>query len=209
LLLWYKTHGRHFPWRRTRNAYRTWLAEVLLQRTRSNIVASHYREIVSFLPGTRQLTRTSLATIKRAIFKLGLPHRAHYLKHAGEIIEREYGGQFPRQVEKLRKLPGTGDYTANAVALFAFNQRRFPVDVNVVRVLSRVFDVKSSKKRRHTDNVYQDFLANIVPRHRERDFMYGLLDLASQVCVDDRTRPKCEICPMPALCLWYQRNIGS
>src|SRR5437867_5897790 len=120
LLSWYETNGSMFPWRKTRNPYRTWLAEVLLQRTRSDMVSEQYEKIVSFFPNTRRLRNASLGKIRQAISSLGLPRRAHHLKRAASYLEKEYGGKFPRQVERLRELPGTGYYTANAVALFAF-----------------------------------------------------------------------------------------
>jgi len=207
LLSWYRGHGRSFPWRRTGNPYRVWFAEVLLQRTRSDLVAREYEKIVKVLPDIHNVRNASLATVRKTIRRLGLPHRATYLKRAATYVTTEFEGRFPKEPEKLRSIPGVGDYTANAVALFAYNKRAFPVDVNVVRVLDRAFGIKSSKSRPQMDMVYPDFLETAVPKGHERDFMYGLLDLASEICVDNKRTPKCALCPMPDICAWYQQNV--
>jgi A/G-specific adenine glycosylase len=158
-------------------------------------------------PDIYKMRETSPTLLRKTIRRLGLLHRVAYLKGAAAYVTTKFEGKFPTSPEKLRNIPGVGDYIANAVALYAYNKREFPVDVNIVRILDRAFNIRSPKRRPCTDRVYQDFLETIVPKSRERDFMYGLLDLASEICVNNRRPPKCSQCPMPSVCNWYQQNV--
>lgn len=201
LLRWYRSNKRSFPWRYVDNPYRVWLAEALLQRTRAELVEREYCKILEKYPDVFSLAKAPLAEIKQIIWPLGLTHRVHYLKKAARHVAEKLDGRFPENIDQLRDIPGAGDYVANAILLFAFNKRALVVDVNVVRLLTRVFDTKSSKKRPHTDPVFRELLTKIMPNKRYQDFMYAVLDFASLVCAKT---PKCAVCPLTRVCLWFK-----
>ena len=201
LLKWYGSNKRSFPWRYIDDSYRVWLAEALLQRTRAELVEREYSKILEKYPDIFILAKAPLADIKQIIWTLGLAHRAHYLKNAAQHVVEKLDGRFPENIDQLKDIPGAGDYVANAILLFSFNQRVPVVDGNVVRLLTRVFGIKSSKKRPHTDPVFRKFLTEIMPKKRYQDFMYAVLDFASIVCMKT---PKCEGCPFTQICSWFK-----
>jgi A/G-specific adenine glycosylase len=206
LLAWSKVHGREFPWRNTKDPYTIWLAEALLQRTRADIVADQFQTIVKEFPDIDSLRKASQGKIRRAIRRLGLVHRASYLRDAAIFVTSQFGGNFPCKTSLLKEVPGTGDYIASALALFAYNEREFPIDVNVVRVIGRAFGVNSPTKRPTTDKTFRSLLERMVPKRQEKRFMYGVLDLAAQICIDNRRVPKCNLCPVSGVCDWYANN---
>ncbi|MFQ5695271.1 MAG: A/G-specific adenine glycosylase, partial [Terriglobia bacterium] len=135
LLRWFDQNKRDLPWRRTRNPYRIWLAEIMLQQTRVPVAAPYYRRFLRAFPTVRKLARARRQAVLRQWAGLGYYRRALHLHEAAKRIVRQHGGRFPTDLEAALELPGIGAYTARAVASIAYGQPVAVVDGNVARVL--------------------------------------------------------------------------
>lgn len=124
--------------------------------------------------------------------------RAKDLAAIAKIVKTEYNGELPRSRELLMKLPGVGDYVANAVLCFAFGKSAPLLDTNVIRVITRVFTVNTKAKRARTDTSLWQFMGRILPRTAYREFNLAVIDLGALVCLS--RKPKCLICPIALIC---------
>ena len=138
ILAWYDLHRRDLPWRASRDPYRVWLSEIMLQQTRVAAVIEHYREFLLRFPTVEKLAAAREASVLAVWSGLGYYRRARMLHAAAKVIVGEHGGKFPDTEERLRALPGIGRYTAAAIASIAFDEPVAVVDGNVERVLQRV-----------------------------------------------------------------------
>src|ERR1700752_5140093 len=137
LLAWYDAHARDLPWRESRDPYRVWLSEIMLQQTRVAAVTAHYHEFLRRFPTVEKLAAARESSVLAAWSGLGYYRRARRLHAAAKVIVREYRGEFPATSQALRELPGIGRYTAAAIASIAFGEPVAVVDGNVDRVLQR------------------------------------------------------------------------
>src|ERR1700758_751200 len=135
LLAWYDAHARELPWRGSRDPYRVWLSEIMLQQTRVAAVIEHYHEFLRRFPTVQKLAAAREASVLAAWSGLGYYRRARMLHAAAKVIVREHGGMFPANEAGLLALPGIGRYTAAAIASIAFGEPVAVVDGNVERVL--------------------------------------------------------------------------
>src|ERR1700735_3965762 len=138
LLAWYDQHRRDLPWRASRDPYRVWLSEIMLQQTRVAAVIEHYQEFLRRFPSVAKLAAAREASVLAAWSGLGYYRRARMLHAAAQVIVREHGGAFPVSQRELLALPGVGRYTAAAIASIAFGEPVAVVDGNVERVLQRI-----------------------------------------------------------------------
>ena len=138
LLAWYDLHRRDLPWRTSRDPYRVWLSEIMLQQTRVAAVIEHYHEFLRRFPTIEKLASAREPSVLAAWSGLGYYRRARMLHAAAKVVVREHGGKFPSSAEQLRALPGIGRYTSSAIASIAFDESVPVVDGNVERVLQRV-----------------------------------------------------------------------
>ena len=137
ILSWYDQGHRDLPWRRTQDPYRIWISEIMLQQTRAETVVSYYERFLARYPTVQDLASAPEEELLKAWEGLGYYSRARSLQKAAKEIVARYGGQLPADLEKLRALPGIGDYTAGAIASIAFGIPAAAVDGNVERVLCR------------------------------------------------------------------------
>jgi len=193
VLGWYDEHRRDLPWRKTRDPYRIWLSEIMLQQTRVAAVLEHYRVFLERFPNVEALAAASGDAVLAAWSGLGYYRRARMLHRCARQIVKQHGGCFPRNSEALLALPGIGRYTAAAIASIAFAEPVAVVDGNVERVLQRLIgiDLTTPQIWQHV----QAFLANSRPG----DFNQGMMELGATVCVP-RT-PHCAICPVRKWCV--------
>lgn len=197
LLRWGEKNLRDFPWRGTRDPYRVFVAEFLLQRTRAEQVVPVYEELVRKYPGFEELAGAYPSGLLEIIHPLGLHRRARLLRDAARTLVGRFGSRVPSSMEELTSIEGVGTYTAAAI-LAALYERPAPiVDTNTLRVLGRVFGMKvkeSSRKQR----AYRELAEHLVPGGRARLFTYALLDLAAAICTP--RNPACERCPLSRTC---------
>jgi len=192
LLRWYDAHGRDLPWRKTRDPYRIWLSEIMLQQTRVAAVLEHYRIFLERFPGLDALAAASEADVLAAWSGLGYYRRARMLRQCAQQIVEQHEGSFPRNSEDLLMLPGIGRYTAAAIASIAFGEPVAVVDGNVARVLQRL--IGSPVTTRQIWKHAQKFLA----RSRPGDFNQAMMELGATICVP--REPRCLACPVRKWC---------
>lgn len=193
LLTWYDLHRRDLPWRASRDPYRVWLSEIMLQQTRVAAVIAHYQEFLRRFPTVEKLAAAREASVLAAWSGLGYYRRARMLHAAAKVIVREFGGKFPNTMQGLRELPGIGRYTAAAIASIAFDEPVAVVDGNVERVLQRI-----SGKRLAGEELWQ--AANrLLDTKRPGDFNQAIMELGATVCTP--RAPACLTCPVIELCV--------
>lgn len=201
ILNWFRTNGRSFPWRKTRNPYRVILAEMLLQKTNVEKVLPVYKSLIKKYPNVHSLASANLRALTSQILPLGLLYRAKRIKRIAQSVVRDHNGHFPKSAKELRQLYGVGDYMTNAARAFAFGENVPIVDTNVIRIFDRVFGLKSERPRARTDKLIWEKIGVTVPVQSSREYNLALLDFAALVCT--HYSPKCHICPMQKFCNYY------
>lgn len=198
LLGWFRRRARDLPWRRTRDPYRIWISEIMLQQTRVEAVRPYYERFLARFPDVRALALAREDDVLRLWQGLGYYRRARYLRETAGIVVREHGGRFPATSAGLRHLPGVGRYTAGAVASIAFGERTPVVDGNVKRVLARVFAIGDCVDDASTTERLWTLAAALVPKDAPGDFNQALMELGAVLCVP--RRPRCDECPLRSRC---------
>lgn len=192
LLRWYDTHRRDLPWRASRDPYRVWLSEVMLQQTRVNAVLEHYREFLARFPTVEGLASERLDSVLAAWSGLGYYRRARMLHKAAKTIVTEHNGKFPGSSAELRRLPGIGRYTSAAIASIVFDEPVAVVDGNVERVVSRMLGrVMSAEETWSTAQSW-------ITKKRPGDFNQAMMELGATVCTP--RAPQCMFCPVTSIC---------
>ena len=197
LLAWYGEHKRTLPWRGTRDPYRVWVSEIMLQQTRVAAVLPYYQRWMDELPTVEALAAVDEERLMKLWQGLGYYSRARNLQKAAKIIAA--AGAFPESYEALLGLPGVGEYTAGAIASIAFGQAVPAVDGNVLRVAARVAelreDIMDAKARRRI----RGLMDGAVPPDRPGAYNQALMDLGATVCLPNG-QPLCPQCPLAGLC---------
>jgi A/G-specific adenine glycosylase len=191
LLRWYESNKRDLPWRRARNPYAVWIAETMLQQTQVKTVIPYYERFLQAFPTVEALARAPLQRVLRHWSGLGYYRRAENLSKAARQIARRHRGQIPADYDRLRRLPGIGDYTAGAVLSIAFDQAYPAVDGNARRVLSRLSGIAGERELRA-------IAAVLVPRSQPGRFNQALMELGATICTPKNRR--CRDCPLDSLC---------
>jgi A/G-specific adenine glycosylase len=192
LLSWYEQNARDLPWRESRDPYRVWVSEIMLQQTRVAAVIAHYREFLRRFPTIEKLAAARESAVLAAWSGLGYYRRARMLHAAAKVIVREYGGEIPRTSQGLRDLPGIGRYTAAAIASIAFGEPVAVVDGNVERVLQR-FTGKALAGEK-----LWSVAGDCLDKSRPGDFNQAMMELGATVCTP--RAPACLTCPVIELC---------
>jgi A/G-specific adenine glycosylase len=193
LLRWYDQHRRELPWRESRDPYRIWVSEVMLQQTRVAAVLDHYRIFLERFPSVQALAAASADAVLAAWSGLGYYRRARMLHRCAQQIAGEYGGSFPRNSEALLALPGIGRYTAAAIASIAFAEPVAVVDGNVERVLLRLIGANLT-----TPRTWQQ-AQTLLDESRPGDFNQAMMELGATVCLP--RAPLCTMCPVRKFCV--------
>ena len=207
LLDWYAANARDLPWRKTSDPYRIWVSEIMLQQTRVEAVKPYYERFLNAFPTVRDLAKAPEEKLLKLWEGLGYYSRARNLQKAARVIVAEYGGKMPADEEKLRGLPGIGDYTAGAIASIAFGIRAPAVDGNVLRVLARVSGSYADIALQETKNAFRAALRAVVPE-RAGTFTQAMIELGACVCVPNG-EPKCALCPLAPWCAANEKNLTS
>jgi A/G-specific adenine glycosylase len=188
LLRWYDAAKRDLPWRRTRNPYAIWLSEIMLQQTRVAAVIPYYEKFLERFPTVQHLARASENDVLAAWSGLGYYSRARNLQHAAREIAKR--GEFPRDHESIRALPGVGEYTAAAVASIAFGLPHAVIDGNVRRVVARLMNNDAVDVRTATNRLLD--LRNPGKSNQ------ALMELGALICLP--REPRCGACPLAPCC---------
>lgn len=199
LISWQKSHGRHdLPWQASRDPYRVWLSEIMLQQTQVATVIPYYRRFLERFPSVEALAGAPQEAVLECWAGLGYYARARNLHRCAQAIVSEYGGVFPATQEALQTLPGVGRSTAAAIAVFAFGGRAAILDGNVKRVLSRVFCIEGDSSPARLERQLWSLAESLLPVTDLVSYTQGLMDLGATLCV--RGTPLCAACPLSASC---------
>ena len=207
IIAWYRSNKRDLPWRDISDAYRIWISEIILQQTRVNQGLEYYLRFVARFPTVSELARTDEDEVLKYWQGLGYYSRARNLHKAARKIMTDFNGVFPETYEKILSLSGVGEYTAAAVASFAYSLPFAVVDGNVYRVLSRLFAIETpidtGKAKREFALLAQDLLSKTAPGlHNQAMMEFGALH-----CVP--FFPDCANCPLQAQCRAFEQNLVS
>ena len=204
LLLWYNENKRTFLWRETKDPYKIWLSEVILQQTQTQQGLPYYVRFLETFPTIKDLALSSEDTVLKLWQGLGYYSRARNLHSTAQYIHKECGGVFPDTFKSLLKLKGVGDYTASAISSICFNLPEAVVDGNVFRFLSRYFGIYTPI---NIGQAHQEFKAkamNLMDITQPGKFNQALMEFGSIQC-KPRT-PQCNSCPFSSDCIAYNQN---
>ncbi|HEU4457905.1 MAG TPA: A/G-specific adenine glycosylase [Methylibium sp.] len=198
---WQRTHGRHgLPWQ-SREPYRVWLSEVMLQQTQVSTVLAYYTRFLARFPDVATLAAAPLDDVLAAWSGLGYYRRARFLHACAQAVVERHGGRFPQDPEQLAALPGIGRSTAAAIAAFCFDRRAAILDGNVKRLLARALGFGADLAvASHERELWQAACALLPAEPAEMPaYTQGLMDLGATVCTP--RRPTCLVCPLRAGCV--------
>ena len=202
LLVWYDTHARSLPWRGIHDPYRTWVSEAMLQQTRVDTVIPYYHRFLQAFPTLPALAAASEDEVLKLWEGLGYYSRARNLLHGARQVMQEFGGELPPDPAGLLRIRGIGPYTARAIASIAFDIPVPAVDGNVIRVVSRLFDIREDPSHGAAREKIERIAAELVPAERPGDYNQAVMDLGATVCVPGT--PDCDRCPLCSVCAAFR-----
>lgn len=200
LIKWYNKNKRELPWRKTKDPYKIWVSEIMLQQTQVETVLPYYKRFLQTFPNLKSLANAELSQVLKMWEGMGYYARARNLLKAAQIIAKEHKGKMPSNSDELIKIPGIGPYTAAAVASIAFNENVPVVDGNVARVLSRVLRIEEPLIK--NKNKFANAAKKLLPQGQSADFNQAMMELGALICVPQS--PKCAECPVSVFCKAYQ-----
>jgi A/G-specific adenine glycosylase len=206
LLVWFCANARDLPWRRTRDPYAIWVAEIMLQQTQVSTVLPYWERWLQALPTVATLASAPADRVLKLWEGLGYYRRARHLQEAAALIMKQHDGRVPNDFDALLALPGIGRYTAGAIASIAFNQPRPVLDGNVIRVLTRVFGLRDNPRLRRTNDRLWQLAGALVETSQHAPgsnpcsaLNQGLMELGALVCTPHS--PDCPACPWQRRCV--------
>jgi len=198
LLQWFRKQGRDLPWRRTRNPFRIWISEIMLQQTQVDTVIPYYQRFLKAFPTVEVLAKADLSRVLKIWEGLGYYSRARHLHQAAKRIVGQFNGRIPDRLNDLLSLPGIGRYTAGAILSIAHNKEAPILDGNVKRVLSRLYAVVTPLGETKTEKLLWNVSESLIPKGHAGSFNEALMDLGATVCTPKK--PSCSLCPLRNLC---------
>ncbi len=197
---WHRLHGRHdLPWQNTRDAYRIWLSEIMLQQTQVSTVIPYYQRFVASFPDVAALAVAPIDRVLEHWSGLGYYRRAHHLHDAAQAVMRNHAGVFPVESGTLETLPGIGRSTAAAIAAFASGERAAILDGNVKRVLARHAGIDGYPGEPRVAAQLWEVAVARLPSHGIENYTQAMMDVGATVCT--RSRPRCHVCPVSFDCV--------
>lgn len=205
LSTWYAKNARSLPWRETSDPYRIWVSEVILQQTRVAQGMGYYHRFINKFPSVKLLANAHEDEVLKVWQGLGYYTRARNLLAAAKYIVKELNGKFPDTYEELLKLKGVGDYSAGAIASFAFKQSVPAIDGNVYRVIARIFGVFDSPYTSSGKAAFRKLVIELMNKSAPDEFNQALLDFGALQCVP--RSPDCSTCPFKRYCYACRNNV--
>ena len=203
IVAWQRLHGRHdLPWQNTRDPYRIWLSEIMLQQTQVATVIPYYERFLARFPDVAALAAAAQEDVMPYWAGLGYYARARNLHRCAQEIARDWQGRFPPTAEAIATLPGIGRSTAAAIAAFAYGERSPILDGNVKRVFTRHFGIAGDPSKREVEQrlwALADTQVEVAPDLDMAAYTQGLMDLGATLCT--RGKPACDKCPVADTCV--------
>lgn len=208
LIRWYNENKRDLPWRDTRDPYRIWISEIILQQTRVDQGYAYFNRFMDRYPSVGLLAKADETDVLKLWQGLGYYSRARNLHAAAKSIVDEFQGEFPSDYKDVLSLKGVGEYTAAAIVSFAYNEPYAVVDGNVYRVLSRIFAVDIPIDSTKGKKFFAQLADSLLDRSEPGLHNQAIMEFGALQCVP--MSPNCEVCPASPMCIAYsQKRIGS
>ena len=198
IINWFKRNKRDLPWRKT-DAWGVLVSEFMLQQTPVNRVLPVYEEWMKRWPTADALSHATPAEVITAWGRLGYPRRALRLHECAKVITKELNGKIPQDEEELRALPGIGEYTAAAIAAFAFGERSLVLDINIRRLFARLYD-GVERPTQTASKIEKSRCEELIPKKEPHIWAAATMELGAVICTSQS--PKCGICPVADPCKW-------
>jgi A/G-specific adenine glycosylase len=206
VIAWQRVHGRHsLPWQNTRDPYRVWLSEVMLQQTQVTTVLGYYARFLDKFPDVQALAAAPLDDVFALWSGLGYYSRARNMHRCAQAVVADHGGVFPNNSVALQSLPGIGRSTAAAIAAFCFSERVAILDGNVKRVLTRVLGFDGDLSVATQERALWEQATELLPQKGVEAYTQGLMDLGATLC--SARSPQCLLCPVQQACV--ARRLGQ
>lgn len=207
LLRWFETEKRDLPWKATRDPYKIWISEIILQQTRVAQGLPYYERFIKKFPTVKKLAGAPLDEVLKMWEGLGYYSRARNLHFTAKLITEKYGDRFPDTYDEVLALKGIGTYTAAAIMSFAFQQAYPVIDGNVKRVVARYLGLHEPADLPATQKRMMEWLKEKIPSSQADDFNQAMLDLGATVCTPQN--PLCRQCPVAEACTAMRLNLQS
>ncbi|MBW8200833.1 A/G-specific adenine glycosylase [Flagellimonas abyssi] len=204
ILNWYREHQRDLPWRQTRDPYKVWLSEIILQQTRVAQGMPYYLRFVEAFPTVHDLANAPEEQVLKLWQGLGYYSRARNLHTTAKMVAEDFEGKFPETYKGLKSLKGVGDYTASAIASFCFDVPEPVVDGNVYRVLSRYFGIDIPINSTEGIKYFKELAREVMDPENIRDYNQGIMEFGAIQCAPKN--PYCLLCPLQESCVALQEN---
>jgi A/G-specific adenine glycosylase len=198
LLAWFRQFQRDLPWRHTKDPYRIWISEIMLQQTRVAAVIPYYEKFLARFPDVRVLAQAPEEEVLKLWSGLGYYSRARNLQKAAQQIMARHGGEFPREESEVLALPGIGRYTAAAILSIAFGGEHAVLDGNVARVLARLGALRGDLRESRRWQSLQKTASGLLDRKSAGNWNQAIMELGATVCTP--RAPQCLLCPMKDFC---------
>jgi A/G-specific adenine glycosylase len=207
LLAWFRAHQRDLPWRASRDPYRIWVAEVMLQQTRIAAVMPYYQRFLDRFSNVESLAHARQAEVLKLWSGLGYYSRARNLHAAAQQIVAQHGAQIPRELNAALELRGIGVYTAAAVLSIAYDVPLAVLDGNVARVLARIYAIRGDLRAPKTWSLLTSTANHVLARDAASDWNQSLMELGEVVCTPQS--PRCAVCPVARWCRGYAKGLAN
>ena len=204
LLKWYQKEKRDLPWRNTRDPYKIWISEVMLQQTTVKAVIPYYERWLKTFPDMASLAKSPLQKVLKTWQGLGYYQRARNIHKAACLFNQDFQGRIPSDPSRLIKIPGFGPYTTGAVLSIAFNKRLTIIDANIKRVFARILCLKKSAQTSGLRKI-ENILKSLLPEKKTGDFNQALMEIGALIC--KKKSPACLMCPVREFCLAYKKGL--
>lgn len=204
LLEWYSLNKRPLPWRETRDPYKIWLSEVILQQTRVAQGMDYYHRFLITFPDVQNLAAADEQDVLKLWQGLGYYSRARNMHYTAKEIAEKQSGVFPHSSEELKKLKGIGDYTAAAIASICFDVPVAVLDGNVARVISRLYAIDTPVDTNTGRKIITDLADSLLDTHHPGTFNQAVMELGALVCTPQS--PDCNNCPLAFACEALKRK---
>ncbi|NJW52969.1 A/G-specific adenine glycosylase [Salinimicrobium oceani] len=204
LIVWYLENKRDLPWRATKDPYKVWLSEIILQQTRVEQGKPYYFKFLQAFPNVFSLANASEEEVLKLWQGLGYYSRARNLLYTAQHVAFNLGGEFPNNHKNLVKLKGVGDYTASAIASICFDEAQAAVDGNVYRVLARLFGIETPTNSSAGIKQFRNLAQELISKDDPANFNQALIEFGSEQCKP--RNPLCNTCPFSSECVAYNQN---
>ena len=204
LISWYLKNKRDFPWRKTKDPYKIWVSEIILQQTKAATGVLHYNTFLKEFPTLKKLAKSSEKKVLKTWEGFGYYSRARNLLHTAKKLFYEYQGQFPTDFQTIKSFRGIGDYTASAIGSICFNLPEGVVDGNVYRLISRVFGIDDPININASKRKFKEKVNFLIKGFDPGLFNQAMMEFGALQCIP--SNPKCNICPLKKICFSYKNN---